>query len=280
MKIVTTKSDLREALAPHRAKTIGFAPTMGFLHAGHMSLFRAASSENDIAVASIFVNPTQFGEGEDLDTYPRDPEGDADKCRQCGIDVLWMPETPSVYADNHSSTVQVTGPTAGLCGAKRPGHFDGVTTIVAKLFNLVQPTRAYFGQKDYQQLATIRRMVRDLDFPIDVVGMPIVREPDGLALSSRNKYLSTEERETALALSRSLAAIASLYEQGERRATVLQEHLRTLLGAAEGVRVDYADVVDAASLTQVGNNPLDGPLVAAVAAFVGSTRLIDNREMG
>ncbi len=279
MQIVTTKAELRQVLDAYKGATIGFAPTMGFLHAGHMSLFDAASGNNDLAVASIFVNPTQFGPNEDLDAYPRDPDGDARKCEACGIDVLWMPETPSVYAPDHSSTIHVTGPTEGLCGGARPGHFDGVTTIVAKLFNLVQPTRAYFGQKDFQQLAVIRRMVRDLDMPVEIIGMPIVREEDGLAMSSRNKYLDAEARDAALTLSRSLGVTEALYDNGERDATALVTRLRASLDVDPRVRIDYAQLVDAESLVPV-SGVLERPALLAIACFVGGTRLIDNRVLG
>ncbi len=278
MITVTTKADLGQALAPHRGGTVGFAPTMGFLHAGHMSLFRAASTENDVAVASIFVNPTQFAPGEDLDVYPRDPEGDSAKCEECGIDILWMPETPSVYAGDHSTTVSVEGLTAGLCGRSRPTHFDGVTTIVAKLFNLVQPDRAYFGQKDFQQLAIIRRMVRDLDFPIDIVGMPIVREVDGLAMSSRNAYLDADQRIAGLLLNASLGAAARLFDAGERSTATLLAKIEEVLASSPIPRIDYVELVDPDSLVPV--KTAGEKLLAALAVHVGPTRLIDNRVLG
>lgn len=277
MEIVNTKAALREALRTRRNDTIGFAPTMGFLHAGHVSLFEAAARDNATAVASIFVNPTQFGENEDLDTYPRDPEGDAQKCRDAGIDLLWMPSTDAVYADDHATTVTVKGLTGGLCGASRPGHFDGVTTVVAKLLNLVQPTRAYFGQKDFQQLAVIRRMVRDLDMPVEIVGMPIVREADGLAMSSRNSYLSAEQRADALGLQRAIGATRAVYENGERDPATLRTTLHAALAAEPNIRVDYAVVVDADTLEPpVDGAPVTRPVLVALAAWVGATRLIDN----
>lgn len=278
MITVTTKAELRAALAPHRANSIGFAPTMGFLHAGHMSLFRAARAENELAVASIFVNPTQFAPGEDLDVYPRDPAGDSAKCEECGIDVLWMPEAPSVYAGDHSTTVSVAELTGVLCGRSRPTHFDGVTTIVAKLFNLVQPDRAYFGQKDYQQLAVIRRMVRDLDFPIDVVGMPIVREQDGLAMSSRNAYLRPEERVAGLLLNRSLARASELFEAGERSTRKLRAAIEATLGSNSIPRPDYIELVDPESLEEV--ETAGDRVLAAMAVHVGATRLLDNCVLG
>ena len=278
MRIVHDKNALREALQPHRGGSVGFAPTMGFLHAGHTSLFERAASENDLCVASIFVNPTQFGPNEDLSRYPRDAEGDIAKCRAAGVDLLWMPDTAAVYAADHATTVNVDGVTSGLCGRDRPTHFAGVTTVVAKLFNLVQPTRAYFGEKDFQQLAAIRRMVRDLDFPIDVIGMPIVREADGLAMSSRNAYLSADQRVSALALRRSLDAAQQAFAGGARDADLLRAALLRTLQAAPGVAVDYADVVDALTLAALaGVVPPDARLV--VAARVGATRLIDNAPL-
>jgi pantoate--beta-alanine ligase len=278
MRIVTTKTALRAALAPHRGASIGFVPTMGYLHAGHVSLMDAARTECDVVVASIFVNPTQFGPNEDLDAYPRDPEGDAEACRNAGVDVLWMPPVADVYDPDHSTTVHVDGLTNTLCGRSRPGHFDGVTTIVTKLFNLVQPTHAYFGEKDFQQLAVIRRMVRDLDMPLEVVGMPIVREPDGLAMSSRNAYLSPDERRAALVLSRALGAVRRAFEGGERRVATLRTILGDTLAAEPLARTDYAELLDAESLTAPSGPELGDarPTLCALAVFVGRTRLIDN----
>lgn len=277
MITVTTKTELRSALAPHRGGSIGFAPTMGFLHAGHMSLFRAASAQNELAVASIFVNPTQFAPDEDLTVYPRDPEGDSAKCQDCGIDILWMPQTPSVYAADHSTLVSVEGLTSGLCGRSRPTHFDGVTTIVAKLFNLVQPNRAYFGQKDYQQLAVIQRMVRDLDFPIEVIDMPIIREEDGLAMSSRNAFLGAEQRVAGLLLSQSLATAARLFDAGERETTVLRAAVEKVLASDPIPRPDYIEFVDPGSLQHV--EIAGDRLLIALAVHIGATRLLDNRVL-
>lgn len=278
MQTVVTKEALRAAIAPHRGGSIGFVPTMGYLHEGHMSLFRAARAANDFVVASIFVNPTQFAEGEDLDVYPRDPEGDSAKCVECGVDLLWMPPVDSVYAPDHSTTVTVEGITAGLCGVTRPDHFQGVATICTKLFNLVQPDRAYFGEKDFQQLAMIRRMVRDLDIPLEIVGMPIVREEDGIAMSSRNAYLSAEERSQGLALSRGLAAAEAAFTRGERDASKLRAAVVESIDDAPLARLDYAEVVDAETLAPL-HAPITRPVVCAVAAHLGSTRLIDNRVL-
>lgn len=275
---ITDHDGLRRALEPHRGKTIGFVPTMGFLHEGHLSLMRQARKENDVVVVSIFVNPTQFGPNEDLDRYPRDPEGDFAKCASVGADIVWMPTTDSMYAEDHSTTVQVRDLTEHLCGASRPGHFDGVTTIVNKLFNRIRPDRAYFGQKDYQQLAVIRRMVRDLDMPVDVIGLPIVRDADGLALSSRNKYLSAAHRQDALLLSKALTQAKVRWRQGERDADALIQGMRDTIDAGQHTRVDYIELVDADTLRSLRTTPSENP-VAALAVFVGETRLIDNARL-
>ncbi|MET0276286.1 MAG: pantoate--beta-alanine ligase, partial [Acidimicrobiia bacterium] len=204
MITVTTIAEVRASCdaARRRGARVGFVPTMGYFHEGHRSLMRAARADNDFVVVSLFVNPTQFGANEDLDAYPRDLEGDSTAAESEGVDVLFMPTVAEMYPAGARTTVHVDGLTAGLCGASRPGHFDGVTTVVAKLFSIIGPCRAYFGRKDAQQLAVIRRMTTDLDLPVDVVGSPLVREPDGLAMSSRNAYLSSDERRTALVLSR------------------------------------------------------------------------------
>lgn len=269
---------LRRALLEHRGKTVGFVPTMGFLHEGHLSLMRQARKDNELVVVSIFVNPTQFGPNEDLDRYPRDPEGDLAKCTAAGVDIVWMPNTDAMYANDHSTTVQVRDLTDRLCGASRPGHFDGVTTIVSKLFNRVQPDRAYFGQKDYQQLAVIRRMVRDLDMPIDIIGMPIVRDADGLALSSRNKYLSDAHRADALRLQQSIRNAAQRWKDGERNATTLIQEVREHIEPGEHTRIDYIELVDAHTLRPLHQEPSEQP-VLALAVFVGDTRLIDNARL-
>jgi pantoate--beta-alanine ligase len=273
-----TPDDLRGALAEHRraGRRIGFVPTMGALHEGHLSLGRAAAAENDVVVASIFVNPLQFAPTEDLDAYPRDLAGDLARLGPAGVDLVFHPEVAAFTPPGRLTTVAVTGLTDRYEGASRPTHFAGVTTIVSKLFHVVAPDRAYFGEKDFQQLAVIRRMVTDLDFPIEVVGCPIVREPDGLAMSSRNAYLTGEQRQQALALSQALRAVRDGWagphagDVGWARST-----LRTMLDAAPGVLPDYAEVVDPDSL-----EPLEGvvetPAQALVAAKVGSTRLLDN----
>ena len=252
-------------------KTIGFVPTMGALHEGHASLMREAARKNDVAVASIFVNPTQFGPNEDFNKYPRMFEADCAMARACGVVAIYAPAADVMYPPGYATTVSVARLTEGLCGRARPGHFAGVTTVVAKLFNAVLPHRAYFGQKDAQQCAVIRRMARDLDMGVEIVEMPIVREPDGLALSSRNAYLSGEERVRALSLSRALFHAQSLLENGRRNARDIVRAVRERL---DGVEVDYVELVDAEDLEPV--DAVTGCAVLAVAARVGTTRLIDN----
>ena len=251
---------------------------MGYLHEGHLSLFRAAAEQNDIAVASVFVNPTQFAPNEDLGVYPRDAEGDAAKAEANGIDLLWAPDDSEVYALDHSTTVTVGGVSDGLCGQSRPTHFSGVATVVTKLFNLVQPTRAYFGQKDYQQLAVIQRMVRDLDFAVDVIGMPIVRDHDGVALSSRNANLTREERRDARLLNASLDAARTAFREGERSTEALRRLIQDGIEASEYAAVDYVDLVDPDTLNPAGTTCPDR-ILAALAVRFGGTRLIDNRVL-
>ncbi len=258
-----------------QGNSIAFVPTMGYLHEGHLSLMRAARERGDRVVVSIFVNPLQFGAGEDLETYPRDPAGDAEKCRSVGCDVLFLPSKANMYPKGFQTTV-VAGSLAGpLCGASRPGHFDGVVTVVLKLFNVVKPHVAVFGRKDFQQFAVLTRMVRDLDLDVEMVGMPIVREADGLALSSRNAYLSDAERGQALALSRALQAAGADFDAGVRSAARLRDAIRTRIQQQPLARVDYVDVLDAEEL-DAPSDPISRPVVAAVAVYFGRTRLIDN----
>jgi pantoate--beta-alanine ligase len=274
---VRAKGELRAALAPSRAagRSIGLVPTMGFLHEGHLSLLRAARAENDVVVISLFVNPAQFGPGEDLDRYPRDEERDLRLAAEAGADIVYAPPVEEVYPEGFSTAVEVEGLTEVLDGdpARRgPGHFRGVTTVVAKLFNAVGPDVAYFGQKDAQQLAVIRRMVRDLDFPVRIEGLPTVREADGLAMSSRNAYLGEEDRERALALSRALRAVEGRAREESLGAAI--EAARAELRAA-GVEPEYLEARDPEDLTPVAE--LNGrPVLVAVAARVGAARLIDN----
>jgi len=257
-------------------RKIAVVPTMGALHDGHLSLLRAARAKADVLILTIFVNPTQFGPNEDLAKYPRDEAGDLAKARACGIDLAFCPEASAMYPPGAQTFVEVRELQQPLCGARRPGHFTGVATIVTKLFHITQPHVAVFGEKDYQQLAIIRRMVRDLDFDIEIASVPIVREPDGLAMSSRNAYLSPAQRESALALSRGLAAAEQAARRGERNAAELVAAARACLEAAQ-LRIDYVELRDAVELTEVAQ--LDRPCVLAIAAFVGTTRLIDNRVL-
>jgi pantoate--beta-alanine ligase len=266
---------VREAVADARAegRSIGLVPTMGALHEGHLSLVRGAVEGCDFVVVSIFVNPTQFGPDEDLDSYPRDLEGDAAKVEELGADLVFAPSPNEMYAPNACTTVSVDVLTEGLCGAHRPGHFDGVTTVVCKLLNIVTPDRAYFGRKDYQQLTVIRRMVRDLDMPVEVIGLPTVREEDGLALSSRNEYLSERERAAAPKLHEALEAGAEAARDGATGAEV-ERLVATQLGEEPLFDLQYVKAVDANTLQPLGDE--SGPMVIAAAAYLGDTRLIDN----
>ena len=261
-----------------RGERIAFVPTMGYLHAGHVALLEEGRRRGDRLVLSIFVNPTQFAPTEDLARYPRDLEGDLGKAAGAGTDVAFVPGDAEMYPRGYQTFVQVRELEKGLCGAHRPGHFVGVATVVCKLFNIVRPHVAIFGEKDYQQLAVIRRMVADLDMPIEIAGLPTVREPDGLAMSSRNKYLSPEERQRALALSRGLTAARALFDAGERGAAKLVAAAEAEIAPA-ATRVDYVELRDATTLAPIPER-VSGPAVIAVAAFVGTTRLIDNRRLG
>ncbi len=259
-------------------RRIAVVPTMGALHDGHLALLRAARARADVVVLTIFVNPTQFGPTEDLSRYPRDEAGDLAKARTCGIDLAFCPDAAAMYPPHAQTFVQVRELGKPMCGERRPGHFDGVATIVAKLFNITQPHLAVFGEKDYQQLAIIRRMVRDLDFAIEILGVPIVREPDGLALSSRNAYLSPAERKAALCLSAGLAAAEVAYGAGERSSAALIAACRAPILGEPLARIDYVDLRDADELTPIVR--IERKVVVAIAAFVGTTRLIDNRVIG
>lgn len=257
-----------------RGVRVCVVPTMGYLHEGHLSLLRAGRARADVLILTIFVNPTQFGAHEDLDVYPRDEAGDLEKARACGADIAFCPAAEAMYPSGYQSYVTVGELEQPLCGASRPGHFRGVATVVTKLFHLTLPSLAVFGQKDFQQLAVLRRMVRDLDFGIEILGMPIVREPDGLAMSSRNAYLSPEERRQALCLSRGLAAARAAFASGERDASTLLAHARAPIDASSLARTDYVDLRDAESLQPIQR--VERPAVLAMAVFVGKTRLIDN----
>lgn len=270
MKVVETFAAARAAWSGRR----GLVPTMGYLHEGHLALMRRARSESDTVVASLYVNPLQFGPGEDLARYPRDRDRDAALAADAGVDVLFAPAPPEMFAALPSTRVSVDALAETLEGRFRPGHFEGVATVVAKLFAGLQPHAAYFGRKDAQQLAVVRRLVRDLSFPIEVVGVPTVREPDGLALSSRNTYLGPATRAAAVALSRGLFAAADLVEGGERDAAVLEDAVRAVTSRELRLDVEYVELADAAETIRLLR--LDREAFLAVAARVGGTRLIDN----
>jgi len=258
--------------------TVGFVPTMGYLHEGHLSLVRKSVSENQTTVVSIFVNPLQFGPNEDYEAYPRDLEKDCMLLEKEGVDLVYCPKPEDLYHPDHSTYVVEEGVSRDLCGASRPGHFRGVCTVVLKLFHLVEPDRAYFGEKDYQQLQVIRRMVRDLNVPVEIRGCPIVREQDGLALSSLNVYLSPPERASALALSRSLKKAKALYDSGERDAAKIAGCVREELKGDPSLYVEYVEVKDASELSAL--KTIERPAVLALAVRVGKTRLIDNVILG
>jgi len=259
-------------------RRIAVVPTMGALHDGHLALLRAARGKADVVILTIFVNPTQFGPSEDLARYPRDEAGDLVKARGAGIDLAFCPEASAMYRPGAQSFIEVRELQKPLCGASRPGHFAGVATVVAKLFHLTQPHVAVFGEKDYQQLAIIRRMVRDLDFAVEIASVPIVREPDGVAMSSRNAYLSADQRRAARSLSAGLAAAERAFAGGERRGPALVAAARAPIEAEADTRIDYVELRDAEELTDVVR--IERKVVLAVAAFVGTTRLIDNRVIG
>lgn len=280
MKIVRTKRELREALAEprRRGKRIGLVPTMGYFHDGHLSLMRQAREDCGIVVVSLFVNPTQFGPSEDLDSYPRDEDRDAELAALQGVDLLWMPDAEQMYPEGFATSIEVANTLTGVLEGdpehRGPSHFRGVTTIVAKLFNAVQPDVAYFGRKDAQQALVIERMTRDLDFPIEVAVLPTVREEDGLALSSRNAYLTADQRERAAAISRALSAAERAARAGETSTAALVETARDELRGA-GIEPEYVEARAADDLTPIAR--LNGrPVLIAVAARVGEARLIDN----
>jgi len=280
MEILRTIDEVRRACKELKRgdRTLGLVPTMGALHEGHLSLVRAAKAGCDVVAATIFVNPTQFAPNEDFAAYPRTFEADCAMLEREGVDVLFAPLPEEMYPVGAETFVDVPGVGGRLDGSSRPGHFRGVATVVAKLFNIFRPERAFFGQKDAAQVAVLRTMVRDLNFDVEMVVCPTVRELDGLAMSSRNRYLSAEEREQALTLVRALRGVEHLMAEGERDASRLKDSLRDELRRADGVRLDYAEVVDTRSLEPVSEVG-DGALVA-VAAWVGKTRLIDNVVIG
>lgn len=277
MNIVERISEVREIIAEQRKKglQIALVPSMGYLHQGHMSLVKQAKQEGTFVVMSIFVNPLQFGPNEDFSRYPRDLEHDAKLAREAGVDLIFHPSVEEMYPQKNRTTVEVSELGNALCGLFRPGHFNGVTTVVSKLFHIVQPNRAYFGQKDYQQYLIIRQMVRDLNFPIEVISVPIVREEDGLALSSRNIFLTPEQRKEAVVLSQSLVEAEVLIQQGEHSVVRIEEMIRQKINKQSSGVVDYIEVRSAENLEKP--ETINEPVVIALAVKFGTTRLIDNR---
>ena len=280
IKVVKTVAEVREIVAGWRKnnETVGLVPTMGFLHQGHQSLIKKSVENNDRTVVSVFVNPIQFGPNEDLEAYPRDLERDSALCEETGADLIFNPEPSEMYKDGFVSFVDMNGLTNHLCGLSRPVHFRGVCTVVTKLFNIVCPDRAYFGQKDAQQLAVIKRMVKDLNMPLEIVGCPIVREDDGLAMSSRNTYMNAEERKAALILSQSIKLGQKLVEDGERDASVVRNKMIELLSSEPMAEVEYVNVVN--NLTMEDIDVIEGDILVAIAVKIDNkVRLIDNFMM-
>jgi pantoate--beta-alanine ligase len=280
MKIISSIADMQQtALSLKRDSTrIAFVPTMGFLHEGHASLLREGRARGDVLVLSIFVNPIQFGPGEDLERYPRNLDGDCAIARECATDIVFTPTAAEMYLAGFQTSIRVRDLALPLCGASRPGHFDGVATVVTKLFNIVQPDVALFGMKDFQQLAIIRRMTQDLSLPVEVVGMPIIREADGLAMSSRNAYLTPALRQSALCLSRAIRLVRERYAAGELAAESLLIAARELILAEPAASIDYLELRDSATLEPVAT--VSDTTLMALAVRIGSTRLIDNTLLG
>lgn len=276
MEICYKINEVRERINAWKREglSIGFVPTMGYLHEGHKSLMEAARANNDKVVVSIFVNPMQFAPTEDLESYPRDLQKDSQLCESVGVDLIFHPEPEEMYPDGFCSYVDMNGLTTELCGKSRPIHFRGVQTVVLKLFNIVKPDRAYFGQKDAQQLAVIKRMVKDLSVDTEIVGCPIIRESDGLAKSSRNTYLSPEERKAALILSRSLKLGRELIENGETDSKAVIKAISDSISTEPLAKIDYVDVVDFDTITPV--EKIGKSVLVAIAVYIGKTRLIDN----
>jgi pantoate--beta-alanine ligase len=276
MEVIKTIKEMKEfsSQARRAGKTIAFVPTMGYFHDGHLSLMREGRRRGHLLIISLFVNPTQFGPNEDFKNYPRDFERDSKMAEEVGVDVLFAPEASDMYPLNHQTIVRVEKVTQNLCGRSRPIHFQGVTTVVMMLFEIVMPHVAIFGEKDYQQLVTIQQMVRDLHMSVEVVGMPTVREADGLAMSSRNAYLLPEERKAALSLYRSLQKAKELLRKGERKADRILHEMKGIFQSEPLVRIDYVQICDATTLQDVDR--IEGDVVVALAAYLGKTRLIDN----
>ena len=280
MKIVSTVEQVREEVKKWRQQglTVGLVPTMGYLHEGHKSLIDKAVAQNDKVVVSVFVNPIQFGPTEDLATYPRDLERDAALCEDAGAALIFHPEKEDMYFDDFCTYIDMDGLTKGLCGKTRPIHFRGVCTVVGKLFNIVHPDRAYFGQKDAQQLAVVRRMVRDLNFDLEIVGCPIIREEDGLAKSSRNTYLSEEERKAAVILHKGLVKGEEMVSAGEKDVKKVMDAITEIIESEPLARIDYVEAVDFDNIETI--DTIEGSVLVAVAVYIGKTRLIDNFIVG
>ena len=276
IKVVHTISEVRQIVSQWKKEgnTIGFVPTMGYLHEGHQSLIRKSVEENDKTVVSIFVNPMQFGPAEDLDSYPRDLDADTKLCESTGAALIFNPEPEEMYKDGFCSFVDMTGPTKELCGKSRPIHFRGVCTVVNKLFNIVGPDKAYFGQKDAQQLAVIKRMVLALNIPIEIVGCPIIREEDGLAKSSRNTYLNEQERRSALILSKTIFMGEKMVREGQRDVKTLVDAMKKNIETEPLAKIDYVEVVDFTNIQKI--DKISGSVLVAMAVYIGKTRLIDN----
>ncbi len=279
MQVVHTTGEVRELVRQARqaGKRVGLVPTMGALHEGHLSLMRGARADTDFVVISIFVNPTQFRPGEDLEEYPRPLEEDTKRAREVGVDLLFAPDSQEMYPDGFVTYVEVTKLTEGLCGASRPGHFRGVTTVVTKLFNIVQPDAAYFGQKDAQQATVIKRLVKDLNMDIEVKVLPTVREVDGLALSSRNQYLSPAQRQAARILYQSLERAKTLVEEGERNSAKIIQAMREMIGSVPSAEIDYIAIVHPETMEEVAR--IEREVLVALAVHIGPARLIDNMLM-
>jgi pantoate--beta-alanine ligase len=276
MRIIENISEMQQQADAWRreGKRIALVPTMGYLHAGHLTLMQKARSHADIVAMSVFVNPIQFGPGEDFERYPRDMERDIRLATEVGVDVVFSPPTEGMYPEGYQTHIEVTEVTRPLCGRSRPGHFQGVTTVVGKLLHIVKPHTAIFGEKDFQQLVAIRRMVKDLNMDTEILGHPIVREEDGLAMSSRNVYLDSEQRSDALRLSQSLREAQTLVQHGERNSAAILAQVRNTLEAGKHIRIDYAEICHPETLREVSQ--IESPTLLALAVFVGTTRLIDN----
>jgi len=280
MKIISSIREMQvfSESARNSGQKISFVPTMGYFHDGHLSLMREGRQRADCLAISIYVNPTQFGPSEDFEKYPRDFERDKGLAEGVGVDVIFYPEDKEMYPEHYQTYVNVENVTQNLCGMSRPGHFRGVTTVCAKLFNIVKPHSAIFGKKDFQQLVAIKRMVIDLNMDLDIIGMPIVREPDGLAMSSRNVYLKTDEREGALSLSRSLNIAKEMYDRGERDVAAILAQVRKYIERHPHTNIDYAKICDTTTLKDIGN--IEGESVLALAVKINKTRLLDNYVFG